>query len=290
MDDELCVECGRKWQEQNLGGVRLKTNAPKNEWCWHRFCTSCIERKMLRQQKFACKLCGSVVRKSTLDSREREEIEAERDVLARRRVLAVYNKPRRAFGSDREYYDYLEQVEDMVEGLSRGGAAAKQVEQTLKRYQTEHAADVARRASEKADKERLAALEVKAAEALAAASAQRQRDEERRLKLDQQLYEKRKLEYELGDRPDMPTPPEKKHHVTADDYPLPAPVEAVPDRPKIAKGKELEARRTAADWTPDAFRARAYLELFQGLGGVPDKFRGRAIYYAPKVQVVPSTT
>lgn len=268
-DDGECAVCGRKWLEQKLGGqaARLKTNAPRNEWCWHQFCTSCIDRLMMRQQRFPCPACGTLVKRATLDSRDRDEIEAERDAVARRRVISVYNKPRSAFETDLEYNDYCETVEELVLDLSRGGDAAKRVEATLKRYQADHSADVARRASEKAEKERLAAIEIKASHALAMASAQRQRDEQRRLKLDRQLREKHKIEYELGDRPDMPpSPPEKSQaRLTAHDLPLPTPLESVPDRPKFVYGQDLDKRRLATDWNPDAFRARAASEFLRDL-------------------------
>lgn len=222
---------------------------------------------MMRQPRFPCPVCGTLVKKATLDSRDRDEIEAERDAVARRRVMSVYNKPRSAFETDREYNDYCETVEELVLELSRGGNAAKRVEAMLKRYQADHSADVARRASEKAEKERLAAIEIKASHALAMASAQRQRDEQRRLKLDRQLHEKHKIEYELGDRPDMPpSPPEKSQAcLMAHDLPLPTPLESVPDRPKFVQGHDLEKRRLATDWNPDAFRARAASEFLRDL-------------------------
>ncbi|KAJ8613542.1 hypothetical protein CTAYLR_002164 [Chrysophaeum taylorii] len=265
-DDEKCVICGTDPSKfaRNLGSraVRLKTNAPRNEQCWHRFCTNCLDKSMMRQSQFKCPACGTLVRKATLDARRRDEIEVERDAAARRRVLAVYNTPRSAFASDREYNDFCESVEDAIFDLTQGGEAAKRVEAALKRYQIDNSADVARRASEKMEKERQAAARVRESKALAEAAAKRQRDEQRRLKLDKAQYEKHAMAYELGDRPDKPQEVvDPAVNLTPANLPLPTPLETVPDRPKLVKGQDLANRRLATAWSTKTYVARATLDL-----------------------------
>lgn len=243
--------------------MKLMTNAPKNEWCWHQYCTTCLDRLLMRQQKFQCLKCSTLVKRSTLDARSRDEIEVERDVLARRKVLAVFNKPQSSFESDKEYNDYCERREDLVADLCAGGDVAKSVQETLKKYQSEHSSDVARNASEKAERERVAALKIKASRALAEAAAQRQRDQQRRVKMDQKIFEKQAMQFQLGDRPNMPAAPRNAAQADSEShlYAVPVPVETLRDRPKRVQGDELRRRRLAADWKHSLFAARALADL-----------------------------
>ncbi|KAJ1462603.1 hypothetical protein M885DRAFT_505567 [Pelagophyceae sp. CCMP2097] len=255
--DEVCAICRENPAKDatNLAGRRLMTNVCREVRCGHRFCTRCIGRALNKKSVFACPEpgCGATVRNATLDARSLDEIECERDAICRRKVIAVFNRPKTAFRDAREYGDYTEKVEDSIYRLSRGGAEAKAVEDELKAFQVAHNEDVAKHASRHVEQQRAQAIFVLESKKANDAKLARERGEHSRLKRDRDVLKHETAAYMLGDRA---TPPSAAHS-------LPQLLE-LRAGPVAVQGAAHKARRAAGGWSADALRKRAVAEMLAG--------------------------
>ena len=244
-DDDVCVICGvdPSKKASNLTRRTLQTNVSREVRCGHRFCNACVERHIAKKSQFPCPVagCGAAVRKAQLDARTLEDIEVERDATHRKRVLAVFNATPESFATPRAYDDYLEEVEDAIYALTRGGAAAEAAEKKLSAHAAANADGVAARAAADA----------------AAAKLRSKRRLDKQAKSDE---EKHALAYALGDRADAPVRRPRRHVSAAV---LPAPV-GRPANPRHVTGDALARRRKAGGWTADLFKKRARDELLAG--------------------------
>ena len=278
-DEDVCVICGvdPSKKASNLTKRTLVSNVSRERRCGHRFCNSCVERSVAKKGQFACPVagCGATVRKATLDPRTLEDIEVERDATHRKRVLAVFNAPEESFAGARAYDDYLEEVEDAIYALTRGGPEAEAVEKKLQAHAAAHADDVARRRAAAIERDRLRAAEIDDDRAQAEAAATKLRAKrklERRLK---DVEDQHALAYALGDRADAPVKKPKRQLSAAV---LPAPV-GLPQNPRFVKGATLDERRRAGGWRLDLFKERHHHELLRGCD--PAGLRRRPPRYAP---------
>ena len=107
--------------------ICLDEHRPKMYYsiCNHILCDSCLIKCSARSAKFACPICRKMLRRSDFSFKFNEEKLYERDLEIRERVLEVMNKPRVFFGSESEYYDYMEYIEDLVLSIVNGDAEAK---------------------------------------------------------------------------------------------------------------------------------------------------------------------
>lgn len=117
-------------------------------------CNSCIERELVRKREFPCPICGTPVKRVTLDQRSLDAVVCAKDTSWRERIMGVYNKTETDFVSLREYNDYLEQVEDMIYAIVNEQAEAEQYKARIKEYEQAHRAEIVIRKSLRADKER----------------------------------------------------------------------------------------------------------------------------------------
>ncbi|WRT69273.1 CDK-activating kinase assembly factor MAT1 [Kwoniella shivajii] len=84
--------------------------------CYHKMCESCIDRLFTLGPE-PCPKCGRILRKINFAHQTFEDLKVEKEVAVRRRMVQVFNKRRDDFGSDREYDNYLEEVEDLTFNL-----------------------------------------------------------------------------------------------------------------------------------------------------------------------------
>ncbi|KAK8844141.1 CDK-activating kinase assembly factor MAT1 [Kwoniella newhampshirensis] len=84
--------------------------------CYHKMCESCIDRLFTLGPE-PCPQCGKILRKVNFAHQTFEDLKVEKEVAVRRRMAENFNKRREDFGSDKEYDDYLEEVEDLTFNL-----------------------------------------------------------------------------------------------------------------------------------------------------------------------------
>ncbi|WVQ81334.1 CDK-activating kinase assembly factor MAT1 [Cryptococcus sp. DSM 104549] len=84
--------------------------------CYHKMCESCIDRLFTLGPE-PCPQCGRILRKINFAHQTFEDLKVEKEVSVRKRMAEHFNKRRADFGSDKEYDDYLEMVEDWTFNL-----------------------------------------------------------------------------------------------------------------------------------------------------------------------------
>ncbi|WVR08880.1 CDK-activating kinase assembly factor MAT1 [Kwoniella sp. DSM 27419] len=84
--------------------------------CYHKMCESCIDRLFTLGPE-PCPQCGKILRKVNFAHQTFEDLKVEKEVAVRRRMAQHFNKRRDDFDSDREYDNYLEEVEDLTFNL-----------------------------------------------------------------------------------------------------------------------------------------------------------------------------
>lgn len=86
--------------------------------CYHRLCTGCVGR-LFQHGSAPCPVCGTTLRRSAFVEPVFGDARVEKEVRMRRLVLAsVGERKREDFAGGPEYEDYLEQIEDWVQGLT----------------------------------------------------------------------------------------------------------------------------------------------------------------------------
>mmetsp|Transcript_12351 Transcript_12351/g.36704 ORF Transcript_12351/g.36704 Transcript_12351/m.36704 type:complete len:301 (-) Transcript_12351:22-924(-) len=282
-DEDRCVVCGvdPTKTRQGLTKRTLLTNFTREARCGHRFCGTCVERGFERKREFDCPVerCGALVRRAQLDPRTLDEMECDRDAAARKRVLAVFNAPASSFETARAHDDYLEQAEDLIYALCRGGAQGAEADRMLQSEASKDADAVARRAAARAESDRLAAAAVEDDRRRADEAASKQRDKRRREKRKRNDARDHAEAFALGDRTDAPCelPP-----MVLDAGALPAPM-GVPQNPRRVEGMVLDARRRAGGWALDVFDKRDARELARGLQNPgPPPYIAPTIYFGQR--------
>ena len=53
-------------------------------------CQACVNRQFAKKRQFACPICGSIVKSTTLSERSLEELEVLKDVKVRRRIKEMH--------------------------------------------------------------------------------------------------------------------------------------------------------------------------------------------------------
>ncbi|CAG7836358.1 unnamed protein product, partial [Allacma fusca] len=112
MDEFGCPRC--KTTKLSSPNLKLMVNT-----CGHSLCAGCIELLFIKGAA-ACPDCGVVLRRNNFRVQLFEDVQVEKDVDIRRRVLKDFNKREADFRSLREYNDYLEEVEEIIFNLANG--------------------------------------------------------------------------------------------------------------------------------------------------------------------------
>ncbi|KAL1999354.1 hypothetical protein VTN02DRAFT_4646 [Thermoascus thermophilus] len=97
-----------------------------NPECYHKMCESCVDR-IFSSGPAPCPVagCHKTLRKNRFRKQTFEDIEVEREVDIRKRVMAILNRREEEFSSKRAYDDFLEQREEIIANLVHGIDVAK---------------------------------------------------------------------------------------------------------------------------------------------------------------------
>ncbi|CAK38645.1 hypothetical protein CBS63078_10301 [Aspergillus niger] len=127
-DDEVCPVC--KSSRYLNPDMRFLINPE----CYHKMCESCVDR-IFSSGPANCPVagCHKTLRKNRFRKQTFEDINVEREVDIRRRVMQILNRREEEFDSKRAYDDFLEQREEIIANLVHGTDVAK-TESDLQRY------------------------------------------------------------------------------------------------------------------------------------------------------------
>ncbi|GAB1191779.1 CDK-activating kinase assembly factor MAT1 [Aspergillus pseudonomiae] len=109
-----------------------------NPECYHKMCESCVDR-IFSSGPANCPVagCHKTLRKNRFRKQTFEDINVEREVDIRRRVMQILNRREEEFDSKRAWDDFLEQREEIIANLVHGTDVAK-TEADLQRYAQEN--------------------------------------------------------------------------------------------------------------------------------------------------------
>ncbi|KAL3473578.1 CDK-activating kinase assembly factor MAT1-domain-containing protein [Aspergillus californicus] len=109
-----------------------------NPECYHKMCESCVDR-IFSSGPANCPVagCHKTLRKAKFRKQTFEDINVEREVDIRRRIMTVLNRREEEFDSKMNWDNFLEQREEMVFNLVNGIDVAK-TESDLSQYATEN--------------------------------------------------------------------------------------------------------------------------------------------------------
>ncbi|XP_072127509.1 CDK-activating kinase assembly factor MAT1 isoform X1 [Mobula birostris] len=110
MDDQGCPRC--KTTKYRNPSLKLMVNV-----CGHTLCESCVELLFIRGSG-NCQECGTALRKNNFRVQLFEDPTVDKEVEIRKKVLKIYNKREEDFQTLKEYNDFLEEIEDIVNNLT----------------------------------------------------------------------------------------------------------------------------------------------------------------------------
>lgn len=123
-----------------------------NPECYHKICESCVDRIFsLGPAKCPYPKCHKTLRKNKFKNQLFEDINIEREVDIRKRVLAVYNKSEEDFDSLQDYNAYLENLEETIYKLTNG-IDTEEIEKEMAQYQSDHNIEILERATRESQK------------------------------------------------------------------------------------------------------------------------------------------
>ena len=169
--DLVCPQCKKALYFSNSVTLRVSVA------CGHKLCESCVATMFSHAAGVRCPApgCGAPVSRTDYRKPTFADGSIDRDVYVRSRVLGVYNKRRLHFETLLAYNNYLEEVEDLVFGLTHGSPGdVARIQEELDAYAKKHAREIAKvrmenAAADEAEKRRAAQ------EKVAAAAAQREK-------------------------------------------------------------------------------------------------------------------
>ncbi|XP_014236476.1 CDK-activating kinase assembly factor MAT1 [Trichogramma pretiosum] len=110
MEDQACPRC--KTTKYRNPSLKLLVNV-----CGHTLCESCVDLLFLKGSG-SCPDCHIPLRRVNFRVQLYEDAAVEKEVDIRKRILRDFNKKEEDFATQREYDDYLEEVEDIIFNLS----------------------------------------------------------------------------------------------------------------------------------------------------------------------------
>lgn len=117
-----------------------------NPECYHPLCNNCVDR-LFENGPNQCPYigCHKTLRKKAFREPTFADLNVEREVGIRRRVMAVFNRAEDEFEDLRAYNDYLNMVEDLIQDLAYGDDQARDAANTrLLAWEDEHRAEIER--------------------------------------------------------------------------------------------------------------------------------------------------
>ncbi len=94
--------------------------------CSHSYCAVCLARELLRGP-FACVVCKVVLSRNAFAAAVAAPSSLAREMKIRRRLAKIFNRVRGDFGSDEEFYQYQERVEDLTYRVVCGNDCEKEI-------------------------------------------------------------------------------------------------------------------------------------------------------------------
>ncbi|KAL1959694.1 hypothetical protein VTO42DRAFT_1280 [Malbranchea cinnamomea] len=179
-DDEVCPVC--KSSRYLNPDMRFLINPE----CYHKMCESCVDR-IFSAGPAPCPVagCRKTLRKHRFRKQTFEDIQVEREVDIRKRVMNILNRREEEFDTLLDYNNFLEQRETIITNLVTGVDVAE-TEAKLSAYAAEHAASIKRNkqleSQESAAFQQSQTLEQEAVR-LRREAARQMLDDERRAKL-----------------------------------------------------------------------------------------------------------
>ncbi|KAJ8686784.1 hypothetical protein QAD02_022578 [Eretmocerus hayati] len=110
MEDQACPRC--KTTKYRNPSLKLMVNV-----CGHTLCESCVDLLFLKGSG-ACPECQTALRRVNFRVQLYEDATVEKEVDIRKRILRDFNKKEEDFATQREYDDYLEEVENIIYNLA----------------------------------------------------------------------------------------------------------------------------------------------------------------------------
>ncbi|RAK82503.1 TFIIH/NER complex subunit TFB3 [Aspergillus fijiensis CBS 313.89] len=131
-DDEVCPVC------KSSRYLNPDMQFLINPECYHKMCESCVDR-IFSSGPANCPVagCHKTLRKARFRKQTFEDINVEREVDIRRRVMQILNRREEEFDSKRAWDDFLEQREEIIANLVHGTDVAK-TESDLQKYASEN--------------------------------------------------------------------------------------------------------------------------------------------------------
>ncbi|KAL2818803.1 CDK-activating kinase assembly factor MAT1-domain-containing protein [Aspergillus cavernicola] len=131
-EDEVCPVC--KSSRYLNPDMRFLINPE----CYHKMCESCVDR-IFSSGPANCPVagCHKTLRKNRFRKQTFEDINVEREVDIRRRVMTVLNRREEEFDSKLDWDNFLEQREEMIFNLVNGVDVGK-TEADLQQYASEN--------------------------------------------------------------------------------------------------------------------------------------------------------
>ncbi|XP_069772384.1 CDK-activating kinase assembly factor MAT1 isoform X3 [Narcine bancroftii] len=129
MDDQSCPRC--KTTKYRNPSLKLMVNV-----CGHTLCESCVELLFVRGSG-NCQECGSALRKNNFRVQLFEDPTVDKEVEIRKKVLKIYNKREEDFHTLKEYNDFLEEIEDIVNNLTNN-MDVESTKRKMEQYQNDN--------------------------------------------------------------------------------------------------------------------------------------------------------
>ncbi|CAG8039420.1 unnamed protein product [Penicillium olsonii] len=135
-EDEVCPVC--KSSRYLNPDMRFLINPE----CYHKMCESCVDR-IFSSGPANCPVagCRKTLRKNRFRTQTFEDINVEREVDIRRRVMQILNRREEEFDTKRNYDDFLEQREEIIANLV-GRIDVSKTEAQLQKYASENMASI----------------------------------------------------------------------------------------------------------------------------------------------------
>lgn len=194
-DDTVCSICN---SEDKLTVEKLLVNNK----CGHRFCVSCCDREFARKPQFACPRCKGtqvLVKRTGLTEKTLDQIETQKEITIRRKVLKVFNRTEEDFEDQNEWNDYQEKVEDLIFNLTEG-IDVELCNKTIAAYQEQHSREIVANQARDMDSQRVNELLIMAQAAEVENRQHSKLAEVSRRKLKEKKMKAEALEVALGER------------------------------------------------------------------------------------------
>ncbi|XP_014205600.1 CDK-activating kinase assembly factor MAT1 [Copidosoma floridanum] len=110
MEDQACPRC--KTTKYRNPSLKLMVNV-----CGHTLCESCVDLLFLKGSG-SCPECSTALRRVNFRVQLYEDALVEKEIDIRKRILRDFTKKEEDFATQREYDDYLEEVENIIFNLA----------------------------------------------------------------------------------------------------------------------------------------------------------------------------